>query len=196
MNSFSNFEALSQAYFKQLLKSFTPLVLQQVHQLSLILKDTWDANGQIFICGNGGSAANAIHMANDFHFGIGCSQTDAERIPGLRVSALCANQAIITCLANDIGYEYIYSNQLEVHASSKDVLIVLSGSGNSKNIINALETAKDIGVKSCAILGYSGGLAKDICDLPIHINVNDMQIAEDSQLIIGHLCMQWISSFN
>ena len=196
MNSFSKFEALSQAYFNQLLKSFTPLVLQQVHQLSLILKDTWDANGQIFICGNGGSAANAIHMANDFHFGIGCSQTDAERIPGLRVSALCSNQAIITCLANDIGYEHIYSNQLEVHASSRDVLIVLSGSGNSKNIINALETAKNIGVKSCAILGYSGGLAKDICDVPIHINVNDMQIAEDSQLIIGHLCMQWISSFN
>lgn len=196
MNSFSNFEALSQAYFKNLSKSFTPLVLQQVHQLSLILKDTWDENGQIFICGNGGSAANAIHMANDFHFGIGCSQTDAERVPGLRVSALCSNQAIITCLANDIGYEYIYSNQLEVHASSKDLLIVLSGSGNSKNIINALETAKDIGVKSCAILGYSGGLAKDICDVPIHINVNDMQIAEDSQLIIGHLCMQWISSFN
>ena len=86
-----------------------------------------------------------------------------------------------------------FSHQLRNKASKGDLLIVLSGSGNSQNILNALEMAKKIGVYSYAILGYSGGKCLSLADCSIHFSINDMQIAEDTQLIVGHLCMQWLT---
>ena len=146
-----------------------------------------DPKKQVFICGNGGSAGNAIHLANDFIYGI------AKRPGGgLRVNALAANPAIITCLANDIGYESVYSEHLSVMANPHDVLIVLSGSGNSPNIVAALEQARAMNVKSYAILGFSGGRCKQLADIPIHFPIDDMQVSEDLQLIVGHMIMQWL----
>lgn len=147
----------------------------------------WEEGRQVFICGNGGSAGNAIHLANDFLYGV-AKKTGG----GIRVTALPANSAVMTCLGNDIGYEYIYSEQLAVHGRDGDLLIVLSGSGNSPNIIKVVEQARLLGVKSYAILGYTGGKCKEIVDVPIHFPVDDMQIAEDLQLIVGHMLMQWL----
>ena len=140
-----------------------------------------------------GSAANALHIANDLHYGIGACGS-APIIPGMRVDALPSNTGIITCLANDTGYENIYSNQLKVKANEDDILLALSGSGNSSNIINAINAAKDQKMKTVAVLAFDGGVCKDLADLVIHCPINDMQIAEDTQLIIGHLCMQWLNS--
>jgi D-sedoheptulose 7-phosphate isomerase len=86
----------------------------------------------------------------------------------------------------------IYSEQLSVLASPGDVLIVLSGSGNSPNIVAALEQAKAMKVKSYAILGFTGGRCKQLADVPIHFPVDDMQISEDLQLVVGHMLMQWL----
>ena len=97
-------------------------------------------------------------------------------------------------MANDIGYENVYAHQLGVKGREGDILICLSGSGNSRNIINALEKAKEMGIYSFAILAYSGGKCLKLADTSIHIPIDDMQIAEDSQVIIGHICMQWLSS--
>ena len=149
----------------------------------------WKENRQLFICGNGGSAGNAIHIANDFLLGI--SKVYGS---GLRVHALPANPAIITCLANDEGYDSIFSYQLAVQASSEDRLLVFSGSGNSPNVLKALDTAKSIGMKSYAILGFSGGKAKEIADVPIHFAIDDMQVSEDMQVIVCHMIMQWLYS--
>ena len=158
--------------------------------VSLLAKDMHDAwiNGrQVFFCGNGGSAGNAIHLANDYVYGV------AKRTGGgLRAVALSANPAVMTCLANDVGYDYIYSEQLAVLANEGDILVVLSGSGNSPNIIAALDCAKEKKVKSYAILGSAGGKAKSCADVAIHFPVNDMQIAEDLQLVVGHMLMQWL----
>ena len=112
----------------------------------------------------------------------------------MRVEALPANTGIITCLANDTGYENIYSNQLKVRANQDDILVALSGSGNSGNIVNAIKASRDLRMKSVAILAFDGGQCKAIADLAIHFPIDDMQIAEDTQLIIGHLCMQWLNS--
>lgn len=147
----------------------------------------WKGGNQVFLCGNGGSAGNAVHLANDFLYGI--SKTHGS---GLRVHALSANTAVITCLANDEGYDSIFSLQLAVQAREGDLLIALSGSGNSPNILKALEQAKKMKVRTCAILGYSGGKAKAMADMPIHFAVDDMQIAEDMQLVVGHMIMQWL----
>jgi D-sedoheptulose 7-phosphate isomerase len=99
---------------------------------------------------------------------------------------------VLTCLANDIGYDNIFAEQLRVLAGPNDILIALSGSGNSPNILKALEQANSLRMKNFAILGYSGGKAKALASTALHIPVDDMQIAEDMQLIIGHMLMQWL----
>jgi D-sedoheptulose 7-phosphate isomerase len=149
----------------------------------------WREKRQVFFCGNGGSAGNAVHLANDFLYGI-AKKTGG----GLKVQALSANSAVMTCLANDVGYESIFSEQLAVQAQAGDLLIALSGSGNSPNIVRVIEQAKAMDVKSYAILGFTGGKCKELADVPIHFLVNDMQIAEDMQLIVGHMMMQWLYS--
>ncbi len=100
--------------------------------------------------------------------------------------------SVITCLANDLGYDEIYSEQLRVKARSEDVLIVLSGSGNSPNVVKALETGNALGMQTFAILGFNGGKCKELAQVPLHFPIDDMQVAEDLQLIIGHMCMQWL----
>lgn len=153
------------------------------------VRNCWATDKQIFLCGNGGSAANAIHIANDFLYGI-ATRTKSKR--GLKVIALPANQSVLTCLGNDIGYENIFSYQLSSLGRENDLLIALSGSGNSPNIVNAILEAKRIGMRSYALLGFRGGRCKNIVDVPLHFPVDDMQISEDIQLIIGHMVMQWL----
>ena len=161
---------------------FTP-----VERLAYELRDCWQSGRQLFLCGNGGSGGNANHLANDFLYAL--SKTKGS---GLRVHSLSANPSTLTCLANDEGYDQVFSLQLAVLARAGDVLVVFSGSGNSPNIVKALEEAKTIGMTSYALLGYSGGKAKALADVPIHFAIDDMQIAEDAQMVIGHMLMQWL----
>ena len=193
MNNDTDFRKFSLSYLETLHKTFTGEIIESINMLCDELLYTWINGHSVFICGNGGSAANALHIANDLHYGIGVCRS-GNIIPGLKVEALSANPAIITCLANDIGYENIFSNQLNVKAKEGDLLIVLSGSGNSKNIINALKVAKDLNIRSHAITAFDGGICREVADNPIHFKVDDMQIAEDTQLIVSHICMQWLNA--
>jgi D-sedoheptulose 7-phosphate isomerase len=187
MPAFSTPAGLFSDYSERLnavLKSFD---WSPVERLAYDLRDCWQTRRQVFFCGNGGSGGNANHLANDFLYAL--SKTPGS---GLRVHSLSANPSVITCLANDEGYDQVFALQLAVLAHKGDVLITFSGSGNSPNIIKALEEAKKIGMTSYAVLGYSGGKAKALADVPIHFNVDDMQISEDAQMIIGHMLMQWL----
>ena len=154
-----------------------------VEVLADSLESAWYNRKQVFLCGNGGSAANAIHLSNDFLYGV-CPEK------GLNVTALSANQAVITCLGNDTGYENIYYHQLKALAKEGDIFIVLSGSGNSANLVKALELAKEMKMETYGILGFSGGRCKELVDHPIHFAIDDMQISEDCQTIVGHMLMQ------
>jgi D-sedoheptulose 7-phosphate isomerase len=180
-----------QTYKKKLIKVLNSKAFNTVQNLVKDIQKTKSTNNKIYICGNGGSAANAMHIANDLTYGAGMVSGK-----GFNIEALPANTSVITCLANDIGYENIYSEQLRVKGSRGDILIVLSGSGNSKNILNVLKIAKKIGIKSYAILGYDGGKAKKLADIALHFKVNDMQIAEDIQIIISHLLMKLLNKKN
>jgi D-sedoheptulose 7-phosphate isomerase len=160
-----------------------------VERLAYELLDCWQTGRQVFFAGNGGSGGNANHLANDFLYAL--SKTPGS---GLRVHSLSANPSVITCLANDEGYDQVFSLQLAVLARKGDVLIALSGSGNSPNIVRALQEARTIGMTSYAVLGFSGGKAKSIADVAIHFPVDDMQISEDAQMIVGHMLMQWLFS--
>ena len=106
------------------------------------LSDLRDREAQVFICGNGGSAVNAIHLANDFLYGVAKNSKT-----GLRVEALSANVSVLICLANDIDYSEIYSYQLKTKGEAGDLLIVLSGSGNSPNVFQALKVGNQMNIK-------------------------------------------------
>ena len=185
-----DFEIFVFEYLKNLKNCFNSINIEKLYFLSEKILEIWEGKNCLFICGNGGSSANAEHIANDFHYGI-AEMSDNNK--GLKVDALTSNSAIVTCLSNDIGYENIFSYQLSVKAKKEDLLLVLSGSGNSKNIIKALDKANEMGMFSVAVLGFDGGKAKDIATLPIHFPVDDMQISEDLQMISMNICMKWIA---
>ena len=97
---------------------------------------------------------------------------------------------MLTCLANDIGYDKVFSEQLRVKAEPGDVLVVLSGSGNSANVVNALEIGNQLGMITLAIVAFDGGQCKDLAKHPMHFPIHDMQVAEELQLIVGHIVMR------
>jgi D-sedoheptulose 7-phosphate isomerase len=181
------FQALCSDYLSRLNRSLSQIPVEPLEELAHALMKVWIDGRQVFIFGNGGSAGNAIHLANDLLYGVakkfGC---------GIKATALPANSAVLTCLANDEGYDSIFSQQLAVLSEPGDIAIALSGSGNSPNILGALQYCRLNKIHSFAILGYSGGEAKLYADHVIHIPVNDMQISEDLQLVVGHLIMQWL----
>jgi D-sedoheptulose 7-phosphate isomerase len=187
MKTNPNIKEFFEGYSKKLQEVLQKSDWSPIEELANDIQNCWNDGRRLFLCGNGGSAGNAIHLANDFIYGI-AKKTGG----GLRAISLSDNTAVITCLANDIGYDHIYSEQLAVQAEKGDLLIALSGSGNSPNILRAVEQAKKMQVKSFAVLGYSGGKCKEIVDVPIHFPINDMQIAEDLQIIVGHMLMQWL----
>ncbi|HCE45344.1 MAG TPA: phosphoheptose isomerase [Lentisphaeria bacterium] len=147
----------------------------------------WAKKRRVFLCGNGGSAANANHLANDLIYGVSPGKGD-----GIHAVSLSSNTSVMTCISNDVSYDEIFAYQLSVMAEKNDLLIVFSGSGNSKNIVNAVRKAKKMGLKTYAVIGFTGGKVKDIVDVPIHFPINDMQISEDCQQIVGHMIMKRI----
>ena len=180
-----DFKTSATDYLNRLSLAISSIPMENVKQLLIELKDIREKKNQLFIFGNGGSAGNAMHLANDYLYGI-----QGPNGPALRVNALPSNSSVITCLANDEGYEKIFVEQLIALSNKSDLVLAFSGSGNSENIIQAITWCKKNGVKTAAILGYSGGVVKNLVDIPIHIPVDDMQISEDMQLIIGHMLMQ------
>lgn len=174
-------------YAQRLAGTLASFDWKPVEQFADDLLQCWQSGRQFFLAGNGGSAGNANHLANDFMYPL-----SKRKGSGIRVHALTANPAVLTCLANDEGYDNALAYQLAVLARRDDLLLAFSGSGNSPNILRLLDEAKRIGVKSYAVLGYNGGKAKQLADVPIHFPVQDMQIAEDVQLVVGHMIVQWL----
>jgi D-sedoheptulose 7-phosphate isomerase len=175
------------SYANRLAQVLKPSTWLEVSQLAIDMHAAWKNGKQVFFCGNGGSAGNAIHLANDYLYGVA-----KETGRGIKAVALSANPAVITCLANDVGYDRIYCEQLAVLGNDGDLLVVLSGSGNSPNILNVLNRARVMNIKTYAVLGFDGGKARTLADVAIHFPINDMQIAEDMQLVVGHMLMQWL----
>lgn len=159
---------------------------ENIQKFKLALDVMIENDGTLYICGNGGSAANAMHISNDFIYGASCGRDDKK----IKVEALTSNTSILTCLANDIGYESIFEYQIDVKCTKNDIVLILSGSGNSENIIRAIKKAIKKNILTVGIFGYDGGKALEIVDIPIHTPVDDMQISEDFQLIICHVIMQ------
>ena len=143
-----------------------------------------DNNCNIFIIGNGGSAATASHMQNDL--GVGLKRRG---ILNLNIISLCDNISVLTALANDIGYENIFFSQIEDRITSKDLLIAISCSGNSPNIIKAVEHAKTVGATVLGMTGFDGGQLKELSDISYHVQTeeNEYGVVEDLHMILDHM---------
>lgn len=178
-----------EGYAQRLGKMLTTFDWSDVAELATDMANCAATGRQVFLCGNGGSAGNAVHLANDFLYAW-----SKKKGRGIRAHALSENPAVVTCLANDEGYDQVFSLQLAVMANPEDILICFSGSGNSPNILRALEEANRLGMRSYSVLGFDGGKAKELSSVPIHFETNDMQMAEDAQLIIGHMIMQYLQA--
>ena len=149
-----------------------------------LLAGSFRDGGKLMLCGNGGSAATASHFQNDFNKGV----SEYIEVP-FRFHCLNDNVATMLAIANDIGYEEVFRFQLRGNLEPNDVLVAISGSGNSKNVINAVEYAKSQGCKVIGITGYTGGKLKELCDISLHAPVMSMQVTEDIHMIFDHLMM-------
>ena len=148
------------------------------------LMETYQAEGTIYVFGNGGSATTASHMANDFNKGVS-EYVDRK----FRFCCLNDNVATMLSIANDIRYEEIYRFQLIHKLQPKDLVIGISGSGNSANVINAVSYAKEQGVKTIGFCGFSGGKLKEIADYSFYVALDSMKVVEDLHLMMNHLLM-------
>ena len=173
-------------YLKDISHVLEQVCVEDIVKFLDLIKIAHTDNRRIFIVGNGGSAATASHMANDLLLG---SAKYGGR--GLRVQALTDNIPALTATANDVDYSEVFSTQLKVLADPNDVLIVISVSGNSKNIIRAIEVAKDLGLKSVGFLGADGGSAEKIVDISILISSNDYGPVESIHLVLDHLTTEY-----
>ena len=146
--------------------------------------DVYEKEGTIYVFGNGGSASTASHMANDYNKGLN------EFLDNNFIFVfLYDNVATLMSIANDISYEEVFRMQLRGKLEEKDLVVGISGSGNSMNVINAISYAKEMGVKTVGLCGYEGGKLKALSDVVLHVNLNNMQIVEDIHLIFNHLLM-------
>ena len=176
-------------YLKNLVKYIKKITSKNIDLIVNIFLEAKKNKKTIYICGNGGSAANANHISNDLMLGLNSKKF------GFKIISLSSNIAQISCIANDINYSNIFSHQLKILCSEGDVLIVLSGSGNSKNIIEAIKVANRLNMHTLSILGFEGGKAKKISKENIHFKINDMQISEDLQMVLFNSAMKKMQKF-
>lgn len=173
------------AYFKEEINVIDRLNLDEINDTINAIVAAYDRDADIYIFGNGGSASIASHYVNDFNKGI------SERIgKKFRMHCLSDNIPTVMAIANDIGYEEVFRFQLKGVLRPGDLVIGISGSGNSPNVLNAVEYAKVVGAKTIGITGYTGGKLKQVSDFHMDANVDDMQIAEDIFMIFDHMMMR------
>lgn len=179
-----NYESMIKKYIADEIKILEKWDVGNINDAMELLKESFELGASVYIFGNGGSAATASHMQNDFNKGI------SEHTKN-KFNFVCLNDNVptIMAIANDIGYDEIFKFQLEGKLKNDDIVIAISGSGNSKNVINAVEYAKSKGNKIIGLTGYDGGILKGLSDISVHVPVNSMQITEDLHMVFDHLVM-------
>lgn len=178
------------AYLSREVEVIKSLDIEAINEVINELLKVREREANIYIFGNGGSAATASHYVCDFNKGV-FNEMGEKRF---KFHCLSDNTPIITAIANDDSYDEVFRGQLKGILKSEDLLIAVSGSGNSRNVVNAIEYGKKIGCKTIGITGYTGGKIKEMADFNLHVNVDDMQISEDVHMIFDHLMMSVIRS--
>lgn len=172
-------------YLKQVLDRIDPGSIRRF--VETLLKARED-DATVFFIGNGGSAATASHFANDLSLGT----NDYDK--PFRVTSLTDNVAVMTALGNDFGYEDIFVRQLRIHGKAGDVLVGISASGNSPNLVKAFEHAAQAGIKTVAMTAFDGGRIKEMADDSVHVPTEPKEYgpAEDAHMVLDHLISAYL----
>ncbi|BCB76628.1 SIS domain-containing protein [Phytohabitans flavus] len=173
-------------YLDELKKVIDQVDVDQVTAVIDTLVRVHDRAGSVYIFGNGGSASTASHFVTDFNKGIGAS---------FRLACLNDNVPTVLAVANDIGYDQVFVHQLHSLLDPTDLVIAISGSGNSPNVVEAVRYAKGRDVETVALVGYDGGQLRELADHCIHVPVPDMQKVEDVHLAMNHLMMTVLKDY-
>ena len=185
-----SYDTMSSEDRKKLIKSYFDREIETIEKLDMdaindavgAIWSAYERSATIYIFGNGGSAATASHFVGDFNKGI--SENKEKKFNFI---CLSDNVPTMMAIANDISYDEIFRYQLKGRLKQTDLVIGISGSGNSKNVINAVEYAKEIGTPVIGITGYDGGRLKALADFHMDANIDDMQISEDLHMIFDHM---------
>ncbi|MCC8050307.1 MAG: SIS domain-containing protein [Clostridiales bacterium] len=181
-----DFKPAMKTYFETEIRTIQNLDLEELNQAINAILEARNRGGTIYTMGNGGSAATASHMVCDFAKGA------TEELEGKKFlfECLCDNTPIVMAIANDMSYDDIFVYQLRGKLKPEDLVIGISGSGNSENVVRAVEYAKETGTQVIGITGYSGGRLMELADYKMHVNIDDMQVAEDVHMIFDHMMMR------
>ncbi len=169
-------------YFEALENVIERFPIDDFASLIALIEDVRETEKTLFVCGNGGSWATAAHMVNDFS-----KNSRAQGTKRLRVIGLGDNIPSLTAYANDEGYDRIFAEPLKSLMKPGDVLLAISGSGNSPNVLRAIEAAKDIGGTTFGLTGFEGGKLKDLVDHCLVVPSNSMEMIEDFHMIVDHV---------
>lgn len=173
---------LIKSYFDREIEAIKKLNLEDINAAVQAIWAAYEREATIYIFGNGGSAATASHYASDFNKGI-----SEKKEKKFNFVCLNDNYAMLMAVANDISYDEVFRFPLINKLKPTDLVIGISGSGNSKNVIRAVEYAKEIGAPVIGITGYHGGKLKELADYHMDVMVDDMQISEDLHMVFDHM---------
>jgi len=178
----------SKSYIDYLTSVLNSIALSDIEKFVEVLLEARERGSSIFFIGNGGSAATASHFANDIAIGTRTSEKP------FRAISLCDNQAVITAIANDDGYEEIFSQQLQVLLKKQDVVIGISASGNSPNLLQAIDTSIKLGAITVGISAFDGGKMREMVDVSLHVPTEKGEYgpAEDAHMILDHLVSNYL----
>ena len=174
-------------YVARLQRALAALPRDQLTEVGEALLTAYRNDKQVFTIGNGGSSSTASHMAADL-----AKNTIGPNLKRFRVTSLADNASIITALANDLGYENVFCEQLMNVICAGDVLIVISASGNSPNVLKAIRYARLQSAETIALLGFDGGEAARLVDIPIVVRSGDYGIIEDVHLAVNHMLVEFL----
>lgn len=180
-----NYTQTVDVYLEAVQKQLDLLDRDEINIFLQALVEARNSGRLVFIMGNGGSAATASHFVCDFNKGLSNG-----RDKDFRFICLNDNVPTVMALANDLGYEHVFVEQLKGMMRPGDLVVGISGSGNSANVVNALAWANENGGKTMALVGYDGGELKKIAACCVHVAVNDMQVVEDVHMILDHMAMR------
>ncbi len=175
------------AYFEEAARAAASIDWVEVDRAVRILVRAYSAGASVFACGNGGSAAIANHLQCDHVKGV---RTDTDLSP--RVVSLSSNVELLTAIANDIGYDDVFTYQLQSQSRPGDVLIAISSSGRSPNIVRALTWAREHDLRTVALTGFAGGGARAIAEAAIHVDCTNYGVIEDLHQAAMHAMAQYI----
>ena len=183
----------SRKYFSYLANVLESIKENEINKLGEVFESARLNGNTIFVAGNGGSASTATTMVNDMGFDI-LKKTGTNK--PFKVFSLVDNNSVVTAIANDIGYENIFINQLKIHYRPGDCLIGISASGNSLNVLEAASWVKSKGGTIIGFMGFNGGKLIELCDVKIQVKSEPGEYGpvEDSHLIINHILAHWFQN--